>query len=252
LVRLVQGSAAMAAAQTVYDAAAAGRVGEIDRVAEWWDPLLNPGRKSAKFFTAVHEAPDGQLDAFARYAIDEHWSDGIPASTLRVIEIHGANAAAEAILWKYLFGIDLIATVKAVDRPVDDPLRWRLPDPRRMRIGELRDHLWLRVVDVGGALSARTYRVDDAFVVELVDSFRPANSGRWRIEGGPDGATCARTDREPDLAISAADLGALYLGGVAASTLAAAGRIGERIDGAVRRADRFFGIQPSPWCTTHF
>jgi predicted acetyltransferase len=236
----------------VYDAAAGGRVGEIDRVAKWWDPIFDPGRTGAKFFTAVHEAADGQLDAFARYAIDSRWPDGVPASMLRVIEIHGTDADAEAALWAYLFGIDLVGTVQATDRPVDEPLRWRLPDPRRMRVRELRDHLWLRVVDVAAALGARTYGAEDALVVELVDTFRPANRGRWRIEGGPDGATCARTDREPDLVITAPDLAALYLGGVAASTLAAAGRIGERSAGAVRRADRFFGVQPLPWCTTHF
>ncbi|MFI5052858.1 MAG: GNAT family N-acetyltransferase [Acidimicrobiia bacterium] len=251
-VRLVEGSAAMAAARAVYDAAVATRVGEIERVAEWWDAIFAPERKGAKFFTAVHEAADGHPDAFARYTIDEHWPEGVPASTLRVLEIHGAGAEAEAALWGYLFGIDLIGTVKALDRPVDDPLRWRLPDPRRMRVRELRDHLWVRVVDVAAALGARTYGVEDALVIELVDPFRPANSGRWRVEGGPGGATCAPTDTDPDLELAAPDLGALYLGGVAASTLAAAQRVEERTDGALRRADQFFGVQPLPWCTTHF
>jgi predicted acetyltransferase len=251
-VRLVDGDAAAAAAQTVYDAASATRVGEIDRVAEWWKPIFAPGPKGAKFFTAVHEAPDRRPDAFARYAIDQHWPDGVPAHTLRVIEIQAANPEAEAALWNHLFGIDLVGTVHAVDRPVDDSLRWRLPDPRRMRVRELRDHLWVRIVDVAAALGARTYGADETFVIELVDPFRPANSGRWRIEGGPDGATCAATGAEPDLALAAPDLGALYLGGIAASTLAAAGRVGERTTGAVRRADQFFGVQPLPWCTTHF
>jgi predicted acetyltransferase len=89
-------------------------------------------------------------------------------------------------------------------------------------------------------------------VIELVDAFRPANSGRWRIDGGPDGAACAPTSIEADLTLSAPELGALYLGGVAPSTLAAAGRITARSEGALRRADRFFVAHPSPWCTTHF
>ena len=109
------------------------------------------------------------------------------------------------------------------DRAVDVPLRRRprrrrsspstdrstsrcagdCADPRRLRVRQLTDHLWVRVVDVAAALSARTYAVDDALVVELVDAFRPANSGRWLIDGDPDGATCARTDRDADLALVA-------------------------------------------------
>ncbi len=116
----------------------------------------------------------------------------------------------------------------------------------------LRDHLWVRIVDVAAALSARTYNADDDLVVELIDDFRPGNSGCWLVDGGPDGATCARTDRAADLTVSAADLGALYLGGVPVSTLAAAGRVRELTAGGVARADRFFLTHPSPWCTTHF
>jgi predicted acetyltransferase len=251
-VRIVDGAEAQAAARVVYDAGAATRIGEIERVPEWWGPIFTPGPTGARFFTAVHDAPDGRPDAFARYAIDAQWPDGIPSSVLRVLEIQASDADAEAAMWHYLFGIDLVGTVQVGDRPADDPLRWRLTDPRRMRVRELRDMLWVRVVDPAAALGARTYGVDDALVLELVDPFRPANEGRWRIEGGADGASCVRTDRGPDLTVTAPDLGAMYLGGVAASTLAAAGRVHEQTDGALRRADRFFGVHPLPWCTTHF
>ncbi len=172
--------------------------------------------------------------------------------TLRVIEIQGVDPDAEAAMWSFLFGIDLIGTITASERPVDDPLRWRLPDPRRMRVRLLRDHLWVRVLDVAAALSARTYGADDALVLELVDDFRPENNGCWLIDGGPDGATCTRTDRTADLALSAADLGAIYLGGVPVSTLVAAGRVRELTSGAVARGDATFLAHPSPWCTTHF
>ena len=100
----------------------------------------------------------------------------------------------------------------------------------------LRDHLWVRVLDVAAALSARTYGADDALVLELHDEFRPENSGCWLVDGGPDGATCTRTDRAADLALSAADLGAIYLGGVPVSTLAAAGRVRELTTRCASRA----------------
>ncbi|HEY3672479.1 MAG TPA: GNAT family N-acetyltransferase [Acidimicrobiia bacterium] len=251
-VRVVDATAAAAAAHAVYARIAPSRVGELSRPESWWPQLFAPARNGPRFFTAVHDDADGTPDAFARYVLDADWPDGVADTRLRVLEIQGVDAGAEAAMWSYLFGIDLVGTITAGERPVDDPLRWRLPDPRRLRVRQLRDHLWVRVLDVAAALSARTYDTADALVLELHDEFRPDNSGRWLIDGGPDGATCTRTDRAADLALSAADLGALYLGGVPVSTLAAAGRVRELTTGAVARGDRAFLTHPSPWCTTHF
>jgi predicted acetyltransferase len=251
-VRIVDAATAEAAAHSIYSRIAATRVGELARPQAWWPKLFAPTRKGPRFFTAVHDGADGAPDAFARYVLDAHWPDGVAGMTLRVLEIQGVDTDAEAAMWSYLFGVDLTATIAAGERPVDDPMRWRLSDPRRMRVRQLRDHLWVRVLDVAVSLSARTYGADDALVLELHDEFRPGTTGRWLVDGGPDGASCTRTDRAPDLALSAADLGALYLGGVPASTLAAAGRVRELTNGAVARGDRMFLTHPSPWCTTHF
>jgi predicted acetyltransferase len=251
-VRIVDAATAETAAHAVYSRVAPSRVGELSRPEAWWPTLFAPARNGPRFFTAVHEAADGTPDAFARYVIAAHWPDGVAHGTLRVLEIQGVDAGAEAAMWSYLFGIDLIGTITAGERRVDDPLRWQLPDPRRLRVRQLRDHLWVRVLDVAAALSARNYGVADTLVLELHDEFRPHSSGRWLVDGSPDGAQCTRTDRAADIALSAADLGAVYLGGVAWSTLAAAGRVRELTTGAVARADRAFLVHPSPWCTTHF
>jgi len=251
-VRMVDAKDAAQAAHQVYSRIAPTRVGELARPEAWWPRLFAPARNGPRFFTAVHDDVTGAPDAFARYVLDAHWPDGVASSTLRVLEVQAVDAEAEAAMWSFLFGIDLVGIVTAGERPVDDPLRWRLPDARRLRVRQLRDHLWIRVLDVAAALGARRYGADDALVLELVDDFRPENSGAWLVDGGPDGATCTRTDRAADLALSAADLGALYLGGVPVSTLAAAGRVRELTTGAVVRGDRAFLAHPSPWCTTHF
>ena len=100
------------------------------------------------------------------------------------------------------------STWSARSRPSTDrstiPLRWRLPDRRRMRVRQLRDHLWVRVVDVAAALGARTYSADDAARARAGRRLppreqRPAGSST----AGPDGATCTRTDRAADLVLSA-------------------------------------------------
>ena len=63
--------------------------------------------------------------------------------------------------------------------------------------------------------------------------------------------TCERSDREPDLVFTDGALGSIYLGGIAPSTLARAGRInGGRA--AVARADRLFLWPTPPWCAEVF
>jgi predicted acetyltransferase len=164
----------------------------------------------------------------------------------------GLVPEAEAALWRYLFDMDLAGTIKLAGRPVDDPLRWRLADPRRLRTTDVGDHLWVRLLDVPGALAARRYAVDDALVLEVTDALRPRNQGRFRLESGPDGAACEPTSAAPDLALDVTDLGAAYLGGTRLASLSRAERVAELTPGAVLRADRMFTASPPPLCTTHF
>ena len=56
------------------------------------------------------------------------------------------------------------------------------------------------------------------------------------LDAGAEGAQCSPTDAEPDITLSAADLGAAYLGGARLTTLRSAGRV-EGDWSALRRAD---------------
>ena len=55
-----------------------------------------------------------------------------------------------------------------------------------------------------------------------------------------------------DLALDARELGAVYLGGTALATLAAAGRVAEHSAGAVEAAGRAFKGAREPWCFQGF
>ena len=72
------------------------------------------------------------------------------------------------------------------------------------------DCLWVRLVDVGAALSGRAYASDGALVFEVRDAVCPWNEGRWKLEAG----AAARTDAAADLALDVDALGSAYLGGV--------------------------------------
>ena len=110
----------------------------------------------------------------------------------------------------------------------------------------------MRLVDVPAALAGRIYRSEGRLVLEIRDTFGPGNEGRYALEGGTQGAECRPTDAEPDLALSAADLAAAYLGTVSFTTLSHAGRIEQLSDGSLLNADSMFATELKPWCPYSF
>lgn len=255
-VELLEAEHAAKVLPALLDAARRRQPGDVRRPDAWWDILFRDPEKDragagAQFY-AVHESVAGEADGYAVYRVKPDWTGGSPNGRVLAGEVVGLTAAAEADLWRYLFSIDLTDVVVSDGRPVDDPLRWMLLDPRRLRVAAVSDFLWVRMVDVAAALAARRYAIAGSLVLEVTDPFRPGTAGRYRLEGGPDGADCRCTTDEPDLALAVDDLGALYLGGVAASTLAAAGRVTELRTGSLARAGAMLAFSPAPFSRTGF
>jgi predicted acetyltransferase len=190
---------------------------------------------------------DGVVDGYAAYRHKPGWEAGSTIAELRIVEALGATPTAERDLWGYLLAIDWKATVLASLLPPDHALFFLLATPRRMRY-RMGDSLWVRLVDVGAALSGRKYSADGAIVFDVRDEFCPWNEGRWKLEDG----NAARTDEDADIALSVQSLGAAYLGGVQFASLARAGRVEELKDGALVRADGLFRWDRHPWCPEIF
>jgi len=114
--------------------------------------------------------------------------------------------------------------------------------------------LWLRLLDVPAALSARRYAVEDRLVVEVGDDdIGGFAAGRYVLDGGPDGAKCTpSTVDTPDLRVHQRALAAAYLGGTSLHSQLIAGRVDELTTGALRRADAMFATPTAPWCATGF
>ena len=123
---------------------------------------------------------------------------------------------------RFLLDIDWTKAATTWLLPVDHPLFLLLARPNQARL-RLGDGLWTRLVDVGAALSARTYAGDGSVVLDVRDEVCPWNEGRWRVEGGE----ASPTDDAADLALDVADLGSVYLGGFSFRELSRAGRVEE-------------------------
>ncbi len=190
----------------------------------------------------MYEA-DGQADGYITYRVED--------GKVSIWELLSVTDEAYRALWSYCFGIDLTTTVKVGDRPVDDPLPWMLADHRRLE-RKPTDALWVRLVDVPAALAGRTYAQEGELVIEVEDGFCSWNQGRYLLQGGPEGAECSSTNGDADLAIGVSDLASAYLGGTKFTTLALAGLVEERTEGALGRADAMFTADLAPWCPYHF
>ena len=231
--------------------------GELDRRPWWWDNHLadrvadrtgGGGR-----FYAVHESPRGEADGWVSYRIHSDWPAALPDARVQIYDLIGLDSSAAADLWRFVLNLDLVHEVQAYRRPLDDPLRWLLADPRRLRTNDVIDHLWVRIIDVCGALAARGYGVDDRLVLDIVGN-EAGTTGRFALDTGATSGACrpARRGEKADLVLGLADLGAIYLGGVASTTLARAGRINELRSGALQVADRAFASPTAPFCTIGF
>lgn len=255
-VRLVDVGEFRSAAVGAYEQLRRFVPGNLARDGRWWDRQLRDDPEQRKGATArqhlLHTEADGTVTGYATYRVRSSWTDtGEPDGTLDVGEVRALTPAGYAALWRFLLGIDLIRTVRAPMASADDPLRHLLADQRALHSTPV-DALWVRLVDVGPALSARRYPAKIDLVLEVRDRFCDWNDGRWHLWGHPAGAFCDRTDRDPDLILDVEALSAAYLGGVSLATLQGAGRVTEISPGAVVAASTAFGWPVSPWCPDEF
>ena len=251
--RLIDTEEALRSWPRVYERVLATSPGMYSRSETWWKhktlSQFDFGRPVGARFLVQYEE-DGEPLGYARYRVKGDSQLGIPNGSVIVQELMAATDGAYAALWQYLFGVDLVATVQGQLRRVDEPLLWMLADPRRL-IRRRVDALWVRIVDVPAALEGRRYGAEGSVVFDVRDSFCPWVAGRYELEAGAEGARCRPSTAEPDVVLSAADLGAAYLGGVRLATLRRAGRV-EGDAPALARADAMLSWDPLPWCPEVF
>ncbi len=207
------------------------------------DPVSERNGAEALRIAIVERA--GAPTGYAFFRRVSAWEPAGPRGTVKVRETCVSDAASARRLWGVLLDLDLMANVEVHGMAVDDPLLALLVDQRATepRWG---DNLWVRVLDLPAALSARRYATEVDVVLQVRDGLLPANEGRWHLVGGPTGALVTRTEQDADLDLDVRELGAAYLGGISLTGLAAAGLVTEHTPGAVHRAAVAFGWPQAP------
>jgi predicted acetyltransferase len=230
--------------EEVYDRYRRAQPGALGRPHRWWAlgagaPPVTPTPR----YVAVHRDADGVPDGYASYSID--------GETLTVDETITTDDAVFTALARFVLGHDLVTQCVFKHFPPDHPLRWQLADFSAAEVSHDEDRLWLRLLDVPRALIARGWFMDGELVLDVDDPFLGEhNCYLLTVRGGK--ADCVPTDREPDLSLDVSDLGSVYLGGTAPSTLVRAGHIRAHNRGAAALADALFRAERSPHCLHWF
>ncbi|WBO68773.1 GNAT family N-acetyltransferase [Streptomyces camelliae] len=231
--------------EEVYDRYRRAQPGALSRPHRWW--ALGAGQppiSRAPRYVAVHRDTDGVPDGYASYALGE-------SDTLTVDEIIAADDAVFTALARFVLGHDLVSQVVFKHFPPEHPLRWQFADFRAGEVSGHTDWLWVRLLDVPRALTARGWFTDGELVLDVDDPFL-GEHGRYLLTVRDGKADCVPTDREPDLSLDVSDLGSVYLGGTAPSTLVRAGHIRAHHPGAVTLADALFRAERAPHCLHWF
>lgn len=236
----------------------AGRPGYLERDEAWWNKItldLPEHRRAAGALRfALHVHPESGVNGYSLFHVRDDTHSPLPQGTVRVRELAGGTPQATAKLWRFLLDLDLVSQVHSDKLALDDPLHHLVANRRALQTCEL-DGTYLRLVDVPASLTQRRYASEADVVIEVADPVLAANSDRFRLQAGPEGAVVTRVSRLPDVRLDVRDLASLYLGGTRATALAAAGLL--QLDGAdpqrtLTRLDLALRADREPFCPDDF
>lgn len=251
-VRLVDRDEALRVLPRVYDRVRRRTVGHLSRSRDWWEIRQLGDRPEQRRGAGplVHALLErgGQAVGYALYRIAQ--SGSTPSDwkkTVRVNEVVAVDDAATRDLWRFLFEIDWTDRVETYCIPPDHALVL-LADRMNLLEARLLDGIWVRLLDVEQALTARGFRPGRVTVEVTGDFLFAENVGTWTIGDG----RVRRARRRPDVRVDVATLGAAFLGGFTFTELASAGRVEQVARGGIARADDVFRVASHPWCPEIF
>ena len=163
----------------IFDRQRCTRAGEVNRSSAYWNQLLvdrphHRGGLSARFHAVCDE---GYVLYRAARETNVFQGDRV---RITVEELRGESADIEAALWRFVLDLDLVGQVNVKRCPVDEPIRWRLADPRQLRTSSIEDRLYVRVLDTAAAFEARGYQTEGRLVLDVL----PPDASEGDVDAG--------------------------------------------------------------------
>ena len=245
----VDTDAAAARVHDVHVRAAAATLGSVARPAGMNRAILRDvpaQRRGEEPRQVMFAALDGQTTGYAVFKRKHAWTDGVPGGTVAVDEVAATDPASLLALVRRMVDFDLTASASFNSRGLDDPITWWAGGPRSAKLKAF-DSLWLRLVDLDAALTARGYAGPVDVVLDVVDEQCPWNHRRWRLTADESGrATCAATPDPADVRLPVGALAAAYLGARSLAGLSRHGIVEELRPEAVARLSRALRADTEP------
>jgi predicted acetyltransferase len=252
-VRMIDREEATQVAPAVYQELQRHFPGFFARSADWWESRsLRDTDSSRHGATSLRYAVVDEADGIAGYVTfrtKSDWDEGHGSGEVRVKDLFGTTPESWAALWSFVVSQDLVSETVADLRSPHDPIFDLLEGSRRARAVQS-DGLWVRIMDVPGALKARAYSAPIDVVLGVSDPLGDI-SGTYRLSANGADVTCSATGDEPDVMLDLEDLSAGYLGRARFRALARVGRV-SGTDHALAAMDAAFRWDPQPWCPEIF
>jgi predicted acetyltransferase len=216
-----------------------------------------PGESFKEPLVALYRDPSGTPAGLLSYVVTDEWRNWLPKDVvLKVRDYFAVDWPAEAALWRFALEMDWVQRIDVWDLAPDSPLPLALHNQRACvdNNDSSGDFLWVRILDVTQAFSARTYDAPGQVVFKVNDAMGYA-TGHYLLDAAEDGTgRCAPADpaAEIDFELDVSDLAAVYFGHQPLARLQAAGLLTERRPGALRAAQRILRTDRAPWCSDVF
>jgi predicted acetyltransferase len=241
-VHLIGASEAARVLPEIFADAQHHRVGEVLRTPQWWEEHLADAalaRTPTEFAVIDEDGARGGYIAFVR-PTTRPWA-------AVVAELVAADDGGSRALLAFVRGLTDGGAVRLRAQPFDviAALQARAADR------EPSPQLWLRILDVAQALSARRYAAASRTVLAVRDELLAANRGRFLLETYGDGtASVTPSSDAAEITLDVADLGRIFLGGSTFGELAASGGIVASDVSVLTNLDRAFLTSEAPFCST--
>jgi len=218
----------------------------------WQSNVLTATDQSGPVYGALCRDGDNQVRGYVLYTLrDSRVEHRARSQLLEIRDLVALDIDAYRALWRFLGRHDLVGRISWQRAPLDDPLPELLAEPRLLHAAG-NEGVWLRIVDVAGAMAARGYCCDGEITFSVSDDqLTPWNDGGYHLTVSNGQASVERTGRTTELNLTCKALASIWCGRHRLSQLAHWGLVDGSPD-IMARADSLLATRHLPHCPDHF